>query len=256
MRPTERVERVFVALVLLIAVLGGLMLPVLRYPTLGLAWIPSEDASIDAAFGAIYPLGAADQVLIAFEYGPAEADELDLVAEPILRQLEGQGVHVVAVSTHPEGMVMASRLLSAIPAAVDDWYQLGGYRPGAMTAVAHLLGEWGDDAAAVIVIAGQPAGVRGWAEQVALAGLAKPVIVGLSAAMEAVASPYLDEASGQITGSVTGLRGAAYYEKTLLGIDGRAVRRLQAMTAGQIAIVALMVVGALIHAVGGVRRRG
>ena len=71
-----------------------------------------------------------------------------------------------------------------------------------------------------------------------------------------MASPYLDEASGQITGSVTGLRGAAYYEKTLLGIDGRAVRRLQAMTAGQIAIVALMVVGALIHAVGGVWRRG
>jgi hypothetical protein len=72
------------------------------------------------------------------------------------------------------------------------------------------------------------------------------VILAGSAALEPAASPFLDPSAGQLRGSIHGLSGAAAYE-ALRGARGDAIRSLNALTAGHIAIVSLMIVGAIFY---------
>jgi hypothetical protein len=66
-----------------------------------------------------------------------------------------------------------------------------------------------------------------------------------SAALEPAASPYLDASAGQLSGSVHGLREAASYE-ALRGAPGDATQRLNALAAGHLAAVGLIIVGAIV----------
>nr|HID15102.1 zinc ribbon domain-containing protein [Anaerolineae bacterium] len=255
----ERLQRWLVAAVLLVAVGGMLMAPLMMLNIPILAQ-PAVSPGARRLYNVIQSVSAEDTVLVAFEYGPPEADELNLVAEPILRHLLGQGAHISVVSTRPEGLTMAAGLLSTIVASeeryTEEQYTLAGYRPGGATGVSRLLTDAGTPPGLILVLTAQPAPLRWWVEQTrALHGDTLTIVAGVSAALEPAASPYLDGSAGQLGGAINGLSGAAAYE-SLRGQGGQATQRLNALAAGHVAIVGLMVLGAVFYGLGGLRGRG
>ncbi len=267
----ERIQRWLVAAVLLVAVGGILISPLVGFnvPTLTqLTSSPAANGRIESQhlmnlYSAVQSTGAGDTVLVAFEYGPPEADELNLVAEPILRHLLDQGAHISVVSTRPEGLAMAAGLLSDIVSS-EERYTLVNYRPGDATGVSQLLtdceilpggGTDGDTHhRLILVLTAQPGPLRWWIEQTRALGDAPPVVAGISTALAPAAYPYLDTSAGQLEGAISGLSGAATYE-AYRGLGGRATQRINALAAGHAAVAGLMVLGAIIYAFGGVRGR-
>jgi hypothetical protein len=82
-----------------------------------------------------------------------------------------------------------------------------------------------------------------------------PVVAGMSAALEPAASPYLESNAKQLEGAINGLSGAATYE-VLRQSEGQATQRLNALAAGHIAIVGLMILGAVFYTFSGPRTSG
>jgi len=251
----ERAQRWLVTVVLLVAVVG-----ILASPTIGLN-IPTLTQPITSSgatrlYNTVQGVSTGNTVLVAFEYGPAEANELNLVAEPILQHLLDQGAHISIVSTRPEGLAMGTGLLSHIKAP-EEQYTRDDYRPGDATGVLQLLTGADTYPKLILVLTAQPGPLRWWVEQSQLQarGTGTPSIVaGLSAALEPSASPYLDASAGQLGGAISGLSGAAAYE-TLRGSPAQATQRLNALTTGHVAIVGLMILGAIFYALGGLRGR-
>jgi hypothetical protein len=253
-RMAERIQRWLVAAVLLIAV-GGILMAPLMTPNAPTFTQPVTSPGVTRLYDTIQGLRAGDDVLVAFEYGPTEADELNPVAQTLLQHMLNQGAHISIASTRPEGLAAAERSLSAI-GAPEGQYTLHGYRPGDATGVSHLLADAGTPPRLVLVLTAQPGPLRWWVEQTHARGEAAPSIVaGLSAALEPSASPYLDISAGQIEGALVGLSGAAAYER-LRGSAEQATQRLDALAAGHVAIVGLMILGAVFHTFGGLRGRG
>ena len=255
----ELVQRWLVAVVLFVAV-GGMLMAPLVVPDVPTLARPARSPGVENLYAVIQSVSADDTVLVAFEYGPPEADELDLVAEPILRHLLAQGAHISVVSTQSEGLAVAAGLLDTIAPAggeLSQQYALLGYRAGGTTGVSQMLTDVGIRPGLVLVLAARPAALRWWVEQThTLYGDMLPIVAGVSAAIEPAASPYLDASAGQLEGAINGLSGAAAYE-TLRGLGGRATQRINALAAGHVAIVGLMVIGAVFYALGGSRgRRG
>ena len=204
---------------------------------------------------------AEDTVIIAFEYGPAEADELDLVATPILHHLFDQldpGTHFSIVTTQPEGVATAAKLMNDIIESgpyTDTQYSLS-YRPGDATGVSQLLADVGPQPKLIVLLTAQPGPLRWWIEQTEVQSTnTAQMVAGISAALEPAASPYLDVHSRQLAGAVSGLSGAASYEKMRGSLNPATQWRLDVLTIGHIAIVGLLVLGAVLYAPSGLRRR-
>jgi hypothetical protein len=241
----ELVERWLVAAVLLSAVLAVLLLPLTVRPVPRLTQPIASPGALQL-YQVVEDLGAVDHVLVAFDYGVPEADELNAVARPVLRHVIDRGADISIVSTRPDGPMVASALLSEMIDAPDQ-YRLFGYRPGAVAAASHLLAGADPQPTVLLILTSRPASLRGWVEQArARYGDQLPVVLASSAALEPVVSPFLDAAAGQLKGSIHGLSGAASYE-TLRGGGGDAVRSLDALAAGHLAIVLLMIVGAVFY---------
>jgi hypothetical protein len=165
----------------------------------------------------------------------------------ILQQLTQREAQVLVASTQPEGQMMGRRLLG-------DGPDYRSYKPGAAAAVVDILSELNQEQAQpalIVVLTGQMAPLRWWVEQAHLREI--PVVAGTSAALEVAASPYLDMNAGQLRGVISGVSGAAYYERNFPDID-EAGARLNAMLAGNIVIVALAVIGAILYGLGSLRR--
>jgi len=253
----ERIQRLLVALVLIGAVVGTLL-------PLEMGWsIPSLTQplayrDVYQLYDAIQGMGTGDAMLVAFEYGPAEADELDLVAKPVLQHAFDQGASISVVSTRPEGLTVAEGVLSAIAPPEEERFTLYGYAPGDALGVSQLLSELGPDHQIILVLTARPGPLRWWIEQANATTLpgadAPPVAAGLSAALEPIASPYLDPSAGQLVGAINGVSGAAAYETRSAAPD-RATRQLTVLAAGHTAIVCLIVIGGIFYALSGLRRR-
>jgi hypothetical protein len=245
-------ERWLVAGLLIVAVLGVLLAPLVTGQGVYLTQ-PVVGSGARDLHRAVNELDASDHVLVAFDYGPPEADELDAVAEPVLTHVLEQGAQVSIVSTRPDGPLIARAMMTRI-ADSEERYTLIGYRPGAATAVSQLLSATDGTPTLLMALTSRPTPLRLWIEQAyARYGDQLPIVAGGSAGLEPVASPYLDANAGQLKGAVHGLKGAAAYE-AMRGTIGGATQRLDALAAGHIAIVLVMIVGALINAVGGAAR--
>ena len=243
------VERWLVSGILLLAVLGMLLAPVTggRAPRLTR---PLETLGARNLNTVVNELDAGDPVLVAFDYGPPEAEELDAVAGPVLRHVLDQGAQVSVVSTRPDGLLVADALMTGIGASGDQ-YTLIGYRPGTATAVSQLLTATDVTPRMLLVLTSQPMPLRLWIEQArALYGDRLTVVTAGSAALEPIASPYGEISAGQLAGAIHGLRGSASYE-ALRGAAGSGTQRLNALAAGHVAIASMIVVGAVVHAFGG-----
>jgi len=270
-RTAVRLQRWLVLVVLLVAVGSTLIAPLIIPPGGGLPTLtqparsPAADNRMDfqrvtSMHSAIQGLSAESTVLVAFEYGPAEADELNPVAEPILRHLLDQRARISIVSTRPEGQSTAAGLLNRITAAEGEYtagqVTLAGYRTSEAMGVAQLLRATETRPALVLVLTAQPGPLRWWVEQTrALYGDALPVVAGMSAALEPAASPYLESNARQLEGAINGLSGAAAYE-ALRQSAGQATQRLNALAAGHVVIVGLMILGAVFYTFSGARVGG
>jgi hypothetical protein len=249
-----RVERWIVAIVLVGAVVGSFVAPLLLPDVPTLVALPRAIPAADGLYAAIERLSPGDAVMLAFEYGPEQADELDLVARPIVRHVLDQEGRASVVSTRPDGLAVAARLFGGLtPDSEVDQYAMT-YVPGEVAGVAQLVSSQPD---LIVVLAGKPGPLRWWVEQTRAVANPPPIVAGTSAALEPTTSPYLDPSAGQLMGAVSGLAGAVYYEKKAQGtVEGWATERLNTLAVGQGAIVVLMVLGAILHATGLLPGRG
>ena len=257
---SERLLRVLVPVVLVSVVVLAVVLPPGVRTMLPAVSLPSGYPVGPARMhDALRRLAAEDKVMVAFEYGPSQADEMDLVAVPVIQQLVAQGAQITIVSTRPDGLVAArtavrSAYLDGLLSGhgvmtqdhVDGIIASGAYRPGDQVGVAHLL-VGADDLDAVVVFASKPGPLRWWVELVRATPYSPPIVAGTSASVEGIAVAYLSSDPALLAGVVSGVGGAAFYERIATGSsDGRAAQRLYALSAGNLAIVLLVIVGAAV----------
>jgi hypothetical protein len=263
----ELVPRLLIAAVLFIVVAGILLR---QYVDIGYdipALTQPDASSVEDMYNLVEGVNGTEAVLIAFEYGPTQADELNRVAEPVLEHLAERGASIFIASTQPEGLAVAQALRNSInsqdgvvsgtQAALEYDDKSPGYRPGNASGVAQLLAGVDPSPSLIIVLAARPEPLRWWIEQTEahFRDDPPPIAAGVSAALEIAASPYLDAKADQLKGIVSGLGGAAAYEAQR-GMVEETTCQLDALAAGHLIIVISMLAGAAIYAVGGSRRRG
>ncbi|MEQ8675934.1 MAG: SH3 domain-containing protein [Aggregatilineales bacterium] len=242
------VERFFILLILALAVI----LPFvdgLSFLHVGELPPPAFEAGSGqiAFFNEVDSLNAGDIALIAAEYGPTSAAELDAGLQAMLIHMLGKGVYPVIVSGNPVGLLHAGNVLEDIAedlALVENQdYTVGRYLVGDAIGVraftetipsavasdsqgrsTNLDIDSLDDFALIVIVADRSEGIRNWAEQVA-PETTTPLMGITTFAVAPLAQPYLQAANGSfasgindgITGLIVGYRDAYTY-LTLLGV--------------------------------------
>jgi len=205
--------------------------------------------------------------LVAVDYGPDRAAELEPYLQRILERLAARGVRVLTVSLSPWGAAQAAQAIQARPDYGERVAHLG-YYPGQEVGVARLLTrplrqlgmdyrgqplqglpiarDFGEDPLAarvnlVVLITGSPDVLRGWIQQTqGVLSPEVPVIAAVGANLAPYVAPYRE--SGQLQAVAIGLRDAL-----LLGgpvpEGSPAFFDLQAQTVLQVLVIALIGVG-------------
>jgi len=247
----QTVSRWIVAVLLVLAALA----PILGFLPETLAQPPLQ-AGVAPLQLAVEGLQAGDTALVALEYGPAEANEMDHITEALLTHLMEHGVQVVAVSTVPEGVGLIQTWL--------DWAETryqpaegslvnGGYLPGESNGIAQFLGspQRTPKPDFLLVLAARTGPLRWWVEQNAVAGSrALPMGVGLSASTGPRMRPYLDVYGVQ--GWLIGLPGTtAYWQSRGIRPNEGLARRLDALLLTQWVAAGLLLAGAAYYLTAG-----
>lgn len=254
--------RLLLAGLLLAAILLGLLRPNLlrQAPAIVPARLTTAHSAIENAAG--------KPVLLAVEYTPAMAGELDVQMEMILAQLAANGSPVVTVSQSAAGTAVTQRLaadiptLGLLPGQSVGLRQLGDCLAG-KTACKSLAGKTLTGAMQqslanvdlIIVLTGERDSLVGWLEQVALSGNI-PMVAGVTQSLAPVALPYLDTA--QLQGMIGGLPETAVYQQELLNQtpDDTIMRQLGAQTLAQLLAAVLLLVGGLTFGIINLLKRG
>lgn len=220
-----KLDRLLVALLLLAGLIAPFATDALHFAAEPPALAGDRLAVAEAVDG----LDAGDYVLLALEYSPAAAGELDPLAQAVLRDVLARNAIPLTLSTNAAGalharaviapLVADERLLAARnkrEAALDarqDYYLLG-YLSGDATGVRALRGAddqplelpspfvtdldgeptgldltLAEDVALVIVVGETSDDVRTWAEQ--LQGVDVPRVALVTAAIEPIAASYV-----------------------------------------------------------------
>ncbi|GBD09641.1 hypothetical protein HRbin22_01899 [Candidatus Thermoflexus japonica] len=209
--------------------------------------------------------------LIAVDYGPDRAAELEPYLQRILERLTARGVRVLTVSLSPWGAAQAAQVIQARPDYGERVVHLG-YYPGQEVGVVRLLTrplgqlradyrgrplqglpvarDFGEDLLAarvdlVVLITGSPDALRGWIQQArGVLPPEVPVIAAVGANLAPYVAPYRE--SGQLHAVAIGLRDA-------LLLDGPvpegspAFFDLQAQTVLQVSVIVLIGIGLAIR---------
>lgn len=245
-RAQLKLDRAVVAVVLLGALAGPFVTDGLHL---------AEEPALDefavqqaAVFAAVDGLQPGDRVLLAFEYGPTAAGELNPLAEAVLRDLFNQGAVPVTLSTNPLGGPNSFYVVNSLAtdrdflgvlerdAALTDgqnFYSIGFVSGGPVAIRSMVRSETfgaltfdasisdddapleigrveADDFAMVIVIAENTEDLRNWAEQFDVDGLPKYALV--TTAIEPIASAYLND-NGGYKGYLAGYRDTYRYNQ-------------------------------------------
>lgn len=222
-----------------------------------------------AMYEAIEGLPQGAVVLVSHDYDPGVAGEMIPQARVVLNHLLERGAQVISVSLTPEGARLSRRVLDEVAVsqgyAEGEGYQNMGYVVGVEAgprAVVEALSTagWSDlvggaeDISLMVEFAGAPEYLRLWLEQVQ-GPYGIPMVAGVSATADPFARPYYrNEASRQLLGLMTGLVGAAEYER-LSGEAGPALASMDSQSLVHIAIVLLILVGNVAYFGGRLRGR-
>jgi hypothetical protein len=204
---------------------------------------------------------AGQPVLVAFDYTPALAGELDYAAQLLLAELQDNGSLIVTTSQYAAGTAVANTL--AAPFNNQSIGLLAGEAIG-LRQLANCLNDNQvacntlqgralsadtqatlQEVALVILLTGERASLVDWVEQVGVA-TEIPIIAGVTQALAPVAAPYA--ASGQLTSVLGGLPAVIAYADAFDTSADLSQARAQLDIQGLIQFVAaiLLLVGALV----------
>ncbi len=267
------IAAVLFALTLLPALAGSQFVPIPTRPTSDLA-----DFILT-----VYELQSDAPVLVAMDYQPALAGEMEAALTPVLNDLMINGKPLAFISTQPSGPLMVSRMMARM--AQEPYrhtYQAGqqyvdlGYLPGEAAGIQSFASQprraigangfnpnfWEspalstisrlDEFSAVIVVTDNPDIGRIWVEQAGGWLSDTPLLMVISAQAEPMIRPYYD--SGQVSGLVTGLAGGAIYENNRQGA-GLARAYWDSYGFGLVAAQLLILVGGIWSLVAGLVSR-
>jgi hypothetical protein len=252
------VSRIFIASALLIfAALGWLL------PSLGVSLpLPAPSEVPEAAREAYDTVNnvAGQPALVAFEYTPALAGELDAVAGTLLRHLTDNGSPVITVSQSAAGSAVADRAVANIEGLESESL---GFVAGEAVGLRQLAECLEDSSACqllsnrpaddtmrfgleeislIVVLAGERDGLSNWIEQVG-ERTESVMVAGVAQQLGPVVAPY--HASEQLSGYLNGVPAAAAYEQRLRGNEEYAAEWLTSLTLVQWLVIAVLVVGSL-----------
>jgi hypothetical protein len=243
--------------------------------------VPSE---LGGALRVAQQVTADAPVLVAVDYHPARAAEMEAAAAPMFDQMMVlQHPRLTFVSTNETGPVLVERFLSG--PLKEREYQYGsqyvnlGYLPGGVMGIRAfilnsrqampydiLLGAAWETApllgvqsisqfAALIVITDSADTARLWIEQTTpiRAAVPLPLVVISSAQAAPMIQPYYE--AGQVAGIVHGLRGAAVFEQNNAGRPGIVRAYWDAYNAGMLLAMALILGGGLVSSMLALRER-
>ncbi len=280
-RFTYPVDRLLVALALFAVVLAPYFIPALASPTL----LPPPSALSPALQGFVTTLGnlpVDKPVLVAFEYDPASAGELNPGVQATLTQLMRAGVRVAAISTRPAGVGVAQEALDEAAAETGAADRYGeafinlGYLPGGITGLQQFAAApqqsilfdyrqtgspwtrpWLNgvnsvrDFSLVVVVAASAESAQAWLEQVQ-PSTGVPLAAIASAAAEPLLYPYYQSNPPQLSGLVSGWAEAAAYDNVtgravlLAGHDPMLAFRWPGYALGLLASGLIIVIGAVV----------
>ncbi|MCL4871646.1 MAG: zinc ribbon domain-containing protein [Anaerolineae bacterium] len=249
--PTVRsisfITRLSLALLLLLAVLLGLILP--RFDVTVPLLLPAPLPGVTETQQTLLAVEGTTAI-IAFEYTPALSGELDPQARLIIQQLQASGKQVVAVSQYAAGIGQAQSLgiplanTQLIPGETIGLRTLAGCLNGAAACPASAAlpgGVSAQDVGLIVVLTAERDSLIGWLEQVG-SQTNIPLVMGTTQGLAPLAQPYL--LSGQMNGLLAGLPAAAAYEQAVSGRSGPVTEQLQGQTVAQLLIVLLFIIGA------------
>lgn len=236
--------------------------------------IPKETINL---FKSITALPADSKVLVAIDYEPAYAGELQAAASSVLNHLMVKQSNLYLVSTSPTGPAMARQLITSMalyPQSFQAAYTSGekyhilGFLPGGqagilalnqsvtnaipltldLTKTTDLQGLSGPSPLssfdAVLIISDQPDTIRYWLEQVKQEN-GKPAIWAVANAQSApLLRPYIR--SGQLEGLSAGEYGGTLYER-IFQQPGMAWRHWNVFYTGLLAAVVLILLGGILN---------
>jgi hypothetical protein len=268
--PSQRVLRLVIALALIVVALAALATQSAQMSLPG--YISQGLAQMQIGIEKLPP---AAPVLLAIEYEPAFAGEMESAATGVVRHLMVKQAKLVMVSTNPTGQLLGDLLVANASKNLDPAYSITadnvinlGYLPGGSGGL-YSFGlspqgaapfktdnspAWQDgflkrvngmqDFAAVIVVTENLETARSWIEQVG-PGLGEvPLYMVTSAQIGPMISAYSD--SGQIRGWVSGLADGAIYEQNT-GNSVNAKVKWDAYQFGLLIAIILILVGGLIN---------
>lgn len=215
-----------------------ILLPMLFHQTVlpDISLFPSEWEKTNQLINSI-PAGK--PILLATDYDPALASELEASAAPVINHFLLKGTHFALISTNPTGPALGDQFLISLGSSHPDIYTGHtnlGYLAGGLVGISFFAnnpteakefdGEgfpvWEtkalegitrlSDFAALIIMTDNSDTGRLWIEQTNTAIGDTPFLMILSAQAEPMIRPYLD--AGQIQGLVTGLAGGKVYEQS------------------------------------------
>ncbi|MFN2223524.1 MAG: hypothetical protein ACK2UH_13285 [Candidatus Promineifilaceae bacterium] len=242
---------------LLLVILVGLLVPGVAdlLPSSGdAATLPSAAAEAHNAIAA----NSGRTALVAFEYTPSMAGELDAIAGALLADLAANDVAVLAVSQVAAGVPMAERAMAATEAL--DGVTIG-YVPGEASGLRALSAclEGGCDAVAgrplrpetraaladvnlIVILAGDRDGLVNWLEQVGSQSNIG-IVGGVTQALAPLARPYLE--SQQLAGLVEGLAVSVSYSQANGLAATPTTEQLASLTLAQWLVIGALLVGAI-----------
>jgi hypothetical protein len=196
-------------------------------------------------------------VLVAFDYEPARAGEMETVAAPLFNLMKQP--NLTFISTNETGSILAERFISGPLADVDQsgiQYVNLGYLPGGQMGIrafaqnplqtSQLQGVTSlADFRALIIITDSAESARSWIEQVSSTTNAIPMVVISSAQAAPMIQPYYE--SQQIIGLVSGLYGAAVFEQNNGGLPGASRNYWDAYSIAMLLSMILIVGGGLVN---------
>jgi hypothetical protein len=226
----------------------------------------------------IADLPAASTVLVAFEYEPDTAAEMQPLAEALLNHLARRNdITVLALSTRPTGAAMAQSAMAALERTPSSWVNVG-YISGGPTGISALMtgalpgfasplqtdyrGKTLNTQAArlpdlepglIIVLAARSEHLRAWIEQ-AGTPLQTPVLAAVSAGASPLAYPY--EQSGQLVAVLSGINDAVAYN-ALEGGSGEdeLITTWNAQGIGGTAAAMLILIGGVVYGLRALRQQ-
>jgi len=248
---------------------------------------PRWNQAAQDAYNVVNDLSPAEPVLVAFDYDPAQAGELDPLAQAIISNLQRHSVPVVGISTSPVGAATGEALLSRVftdTAAYGSQYVNLGYLPGGPVGMLELTSglkplfaadyrgndtKWVWDTTflsrtqqlssfgAIVLVSATPDTVRAWVEQLQYASPRPAIVAAVSAGAEPLVRPYYDPepAKAQIRGLVSGILGAAQYERQSGAAGVASGEMWDVLGWGLVAIIVMLIVGTLFYGVTGLLSR-